>query len=198
MKISELGKSDTLHIYNSPNTSDKFISIFTTEKVRFVHHKSGKEDLLANISTHLNSFRPQFFYPEYSILNPVCIEILPLFYKIKINKSEFKYLLRNKRHRFESFSYLLVQNDILLGTKLTVHQQPDLLSKRVDLKDQNLLSFIRFNRKDSEWIYVEAIKDTWFEEPEDTASEEEKSKSPKGWIRWRKGNDILIHFRLLP
>ncbi|MDR6241595.1 hypothetical protein HNQ88_004682 [Aureibacter tunicatorum] len=179
-----------MKIYNSPNIHDVYIKLYKNDDEIFFQeeHHSAR---LREIHSLCQEFQPVFFYQEYNILNPVYVAVVQnKFYKIRINKGNYKYIAIDDKHKFNAIRILKVFESFeILTNNSQVKSAPDENAGHINA---SLVEFIEFG-KNPEWIKVKSIEDLWLDEESDPNYEVKE-----GWVRWRNKDKILIHFRLLP
>ncbi len=137
-----------------------------------------------------------FWKPDYSIMHFICLEETKKSYKILINYDEVKYLPKGKKYAFKSWENYLLQSyglSNLPDTELVVKKEPNEHAKTIATKLDKTSSFCAYEVK-GDWVKI------GFSCSEElTCNKQSKSCKEKisGWIRWRKGNELLVQIALL-
>jgi len=194
IKLLDLQYKDSIHFYNTPNLDDKYISIYNvSEHDRIFNYSNSIEDQgrLFNITKNLTEFNPIYFYYDYFIMNPICVGFNGDFYKIIISNGNYKYLYKPSNYlRFESFKNLFGNKEILVDKSNTFYEKPDLNSVKVEYDDYLTYKVISINK---DWLKIRSIPNIFLDDNED-----ENEPTYEGWIKWKDGETVFIHFLLRP
>lgn len=179
--------SDTVDIY------DKKLSIYSASGKVITTVERQESDVITiykgktyNRDDSLNPFSPRLYMtnPDYFRLVFDCIEVDNEFYTVIINRQTGETAKIKRRDKFFKFETIeeFVNNWIVLGFDFDRSTNP--LRKSPSDKSENIN-----NAKLTKYKIWRAgkisIKGDWIE----IIIEDEEEK---GWIRWRKGNQILI------
>lgn len=181
-------------IYNDSLLSDKLAS----------RDMYSDDDTLMDISS-------KFLKPDYGIMHFVSIEKTEKAYKVLINYSQVKFLPKKKEYQFQSWEqYITTSYGIrrLTSEEGDVHPSAEALRK-LPQDDSDTLSipngyemFCPMEVK-GDWVIVKYdcfynLEENKFE-GQPCQDYIEKCKNPLiGWLRWRKGNKLLIDIMLMP
>jgi len=197
IKLLDLQYKDSIHFYNTPNLDDRYISIYNvTEHDRILNYSNNIEDQgrLFNITKNLIEFNPIYFYYDYFIMNPICVGFNGDFYKIKISNGNYKYLNKFSDYlHFVSFKSLLGSKEILVNKLNTFYDKPDETSMKVDFNDRLTYEVIAIN---NDWLKLRSLPEIYFDDLDQV--EDEDDPIYEGWIKWKEGEEVFIHFLLRP
>ncbi|MEI8278164.1 MAG: hypothetical protein WCG87_00290 [Bacteroidota bacterium] len=125
----------------------------------------------------------RYYYPDKNILILDCVETADKYYKVLVN-NRVVLILRNVAG--EQVSYMPWQV-YLKGMILKLDKNTSLYTDSTShtLIAENNTNTYTIKRVKGEWCYVEC----------NTACNECPAKGMSGWVRWRKGNKLLIDIR---
>lgn len=178
VKITHFYNSKFLTFYNDSALTEKFITwdIFNPSKKYF----------------------PKYYKPDYDLCYFICLDETESYYKILINKSLVKFLPRKKNYIFEDWeTHLMTSRGIRPKNwqnkkTLKIFTAPEESRKPFSTSIEDFFCMIEMQ---GEWIKVKAECNSGFVYCTEIVKDCKNGKI--GWIRWRKGEKLLIDIFLL-
>lgn len=199
---NEQDNSDSLNncAYDNPVVSIGIGLVQGTDLV--LYNDSTFEDLF--IKYNIGSGKPinkrvcsKYYKPEYYIMHFVCLSETNKYYKVIINYDEIKYLVKDSTSKLLSWEdYILSSFGIRPNNNQELKKQPHLNSDKIEnYSSQDIFCPIEVK---GEWVKVrfDCQNDSELIEP-CNSSEKKCPNETIGWLKWKKGNEILVEIFLL-
>ncbi len=144
----------------------------------------------------------KFYKPDYGIMHFVCLRKTKNAYEIIVNQSEIKYFPKTTEYIFENWNdYIINSYGIRRKKEQPLMQFPEESSDTL-LVPNGYDMFCPIEIK-KDWVKVKC--DCFYNEEQNEQTGEpcssyiNKCKNPlTGWIRWKKGSQLLVDIFLLP
>ena len=192
-----------LGLVMAPSTFDIYNDSLLTDKL-------ASRDLYSDNDT-LVDICPKYFEPDYGIMHFVCTGETEKAYKVLFNYAQVAYLPKKKEYKFQSWDeYITTSMGVrrLTSDEGAVYQPAEPLRREPQDGADTLTipeSYELFCPIEVNGDWVKVKYDCFYNLEENKFEGQPchnyitKCKNPiTGWVRWRRGNKVLIDIMLIP